>query len=122
MITATLRRPRGSERTIHVVVPPTNLARGIGLDVCWYSTVLPVFRQRLSIRMAYGRTPFAGETRPCSCESSTLRDLFAVNVRTRTRTYIVLLHVLAILQRATASLAGQTFARKTVWPARLRHS
>ena len=29
--------------------------------------------------------------------------MFAVNVRTRTRTYVVLLHVLAIRQRGTAS-------------------
>ena len=36
--------------------------------------------------MAYGWTPFAGETRLYSLESSNLRDPFAVNVRTRTRT------------------------------------
>ena len=58
----------------------------------------------LSVRMAYGLWPMAGrssrERRPCSRD---LRDLFAVNVRTRTRTYVVPLHVLAIRQRATAS-------------------
>ena len=64
---------------------------------------MPVLRHRLLIRIAYGWTPFAGETRPCSRESSNLRDPFAVDVRTRTHTYVVLLHVLAIRQRATAS-------------------
>ena len=43
------------------------------------------------------------ERRPCSRESSNHRDQFAVNVRTRTRMYVVLLHVLAIHQRGTAS-------------------
>ena len=61
---------------------------------------MPVLRQMLSVRMAYGWTHFVGETRPCSRESSNLRDPFAV----------VLLHVLAIRQRATASARDRCHA------------
>ena len=64
---------------------------------------MPILRQRLTICIAYGWTPFAGETCLCSRESSNLHDPFAVNVRTRIRMYVVLLHVLAICQRAMAS-------------------
>ena len=68
--------------TIHVVAPPTNLARGI------WARCLFVQREEkrpfalCRVRMAYGWTPFVGETHPCSRESSNLRDPFAVNVRT----------------------------------------
>ena len=68
-------------------------------------------RQRLSIRIAYGWMPFTGETRSCSCESSNLRDPFAVNVSTRTHMYVVLLHVLAIHQHTTASIRDRCTAR-----------
>ena len=87
MITAALRRPRGQvtlllrPQILHVAL--------IGLDVflvqCEEKRLFCAML-RLSIRMACGWTPFAGETRPCSLESSNLRDPFAVNVRTRTRT------------------------------------
>ena len=43
---------------------------------------MPVLRQKLSICIAYCWMPFAGETRPCSHESSNFHDPFAVNVRT----------------------------------------
>ena len=90
------RRSAALAWTIHIVAPPTNLARGIGLDVCLieqYSVKRNAhFTSEAFNPYGLWLDALCRRDTSVSRESSNLRNPFAVNAHTHTRTYVELLH------------------------------